>query len=121
MEGDFVTTMNMTKNAETFLLTLVDMWNKHSKVRKFLIVAPLKCLVIKVKVQGHKNAQCPTDVMNFFIAFETTSCKTFDFVSANCTIQGNNTNSREQPFIICTTENIESCLQVLVDNQNSRR
>ena len=69
------------------------------------------------KLKGkHKNPELPAKAMNFFIACEPTSRKTFDFASGNMlgpclrTIQRRNATTR-QPSIICvSTSDLESRL-----------
>ena len=78
------------------------------------------CALMQVyvtKLKGkHKNPELPAKAMNFFIACDATSRKTFDFVSANflglClrTIQRRNATTR-QPSIICiSTSDLEKRL-----------
>ena len=78
------------------------------------------CALMQVyvtKLKGkHKNPELPAKAMNFFIACDATSRKTFDFVSANflgpClrTIQRRNATTR-QPSIICiSTSGLEKRL-----------
>ena len=97
----------------------MEVWDKNPNIRDFLAAAVLCGLVVKAK--GHKNPVFPAQVMNFYIALESTSRKAFDFVSANflgpaiCLVQRNNAKTREKPFILCNKETICSRLELAIE------
>ena len=72
--------------------------------------------VMVSKLNGRQNPELPVKAMNFFIAIDSMSRKTFDFVSANFlgpslrTIQRQNAKNKE-PSIICLEESdLVACL-----------
>lgn len=84
-------------------------------MRDSLLCALMQVYVTKLKGK-YNNPELPVKAMNFFIACDATSTKTFDFVSANMlgpclrTIQRRNVTKR-QPSIICiSTSDLESRL-----------
>lgn len=87
-------TVTLTKNVDPFLLNLMEVWDKNPNIRDSLAAAVICGLVVKAK--GHKNAEFPAQVMNFYIALESASRKAFDLMSANflgpaiCSVQQNN-------------------------------
>jgi len=112
-------TVTLTKNVDPFLLNLMEVWDKNPNIQDSLAAAVLRGLVVKAK--GHKNAEFPAQVMNFYIALESTSRKAFDFVSTNflgpaiCSVQRNNAKTQEKPIILCDKETIHSRLEFAIE------
>ena len=69
------------------------------------------------KVNGQKNPRFPTKIMNLYVASETYSRRTFDFILGNLLgpglriVQRENAKMREEIFIIFDKENIKNRLR----------
>lgn len=90
------------------------MFTTNEEMQDSLLSALMQVMVSKLN--GSKNPELPEKAMNFFIAIDSMSRRTFDFVSANflgpClrTVQRHNATNSE-PSIICIKESdLVACL-----------
>jgi hypothetical protein len=74
-------TTSLTTNMDSFLKTLLPLYENNVKLRELLLVALLH--VFYQKVEGHQNPELSALAINFFIATEANSRKGFDIVSGN--------------------------------------
>ena len=100
----------MTSNVDPFLTKFISLYNANSDVREGLIVSLMKAVL--AKMSGHKNPVFSTKAMNFFIALEATSRKSFDYVSANFlgpglrAVQRANEKETIPSFIVCEEDSV---------------
>jgi hypothetical protein len=111
---DTVTTVTLTKNKDSFLGTFSALYKSNKQTKGSLAVALMWCLCVKAR--GHRNAQFPAILMNFFITLGATPQKSIDFLSTSFLVPGlwcmqhNNVKTRVPPFIICEEETVMSRL-----------
>jgi len=105
----------VTKNADPFLKSFLNLYQNNKEVRNSLLVALMHAFCFKL--DGINNPNFAPIAMNFFIACDAMSRKTSDFLSANflgpClrTIQRHNSKEREELFITANESNIHSRLK----------
>ena len=99
--------ITVTKGQDTFLYDFIEIYTTNKEMQDSLLSALMQVMVSKLN--GRSNPELPEKAMNFFIACDSMSRKTFDFVSANflgpClrTVQRKNAKNSE-PSIICIDE-----------------
>ena len=115
--------ISLIKNADPFLRTFTKLYEENVKFQSSLMVTLMHAFC--AKVNGHKNPQFPVDAMNFFIASESISRKTFNFISENLlgpglrSVQRTNAKSREELFIHIEKENIKNRLRTRIRHLTS--
>ena len=73
--------ITVTKGQDSFLYDFVEMYTTNKEMQDSLLSALMQVMVSKLN--GRQNPELPVKAMNFFIAIDSMSRKTFDFVSAN--------------------------------------
>jgi len=103
-----------TMNTDPFLESFLTMYHDNPTFRDGLLVALISAFVSTVN--GHPNPKFSVEVVNFYIALEAMSRRTFGLVSGNLlgpclmSIQRHNALSCVEILIICDDDNFKECL-----------
>ena len=111
----------LTKKADAFLMSFIEMYLTNKELRESLLVALMHGFLAKIR--GDRNPVTSVKAMNFFIACEATSRKTFDLASANFlgpglrTIQRHNAVNRMESFIVTDPDSLKKRFNAYIKKQ----